>query len=194
MKVILIGYRATGKTTVGKLLAMLLKVSFYDSDSVVEEIVKVPVKNIIAHHGWEFFRKKETEAIQLLSGKGNCVISTGGGVVLKKENSDLLKKMGKIIWLSASLQDIVERLEDDTRKENTRPQFTKGDLLQETIDMLKERIPLYKKAADFMIDTTGKSAPQIAETIYHYLLDSGNMAKLKESNNKTGNLPTESGE
>jgi shikimate kinase len=169
MKVILIGYRATGKTTVGKLLAMLLNVHFYDADSVVEEIVKEPVKNIVAHHGWEFFRKKETEAIQLLSGKGDCVIATGGGVVLKKENLDLLKGMGKIIWLNAPLQDIIERLDDDARKENTRPQFTKGNLLQETIDMLKERIPLYKKVADFMIDTAGKSVAQVAEEIAKHL-------------------------
>jgi shikimate kinase len=169
MKVILIGYRATGKTTVGKLLAMLLKVPFYDADSVVEEIANESVKNIVAHHGWELFRKKETEAIQLLSGKSNCVIATGGGVVLKKENLDLLKEMGKSIWLNAPLQDIMERLEDDARKENTRPQFTKGNLLQETIAILKERIPLYRKAADFMIDTAGKSATQVAEEIAAYL-------------------------
>ena len=74
MKAILIGYRASGKTTVGNLLAMLLKVPFYDSDSVVEEIVDAPIRNIIAHHEWEFFRQKETEAIKILSGKGDCVL------------------------------------------------------------------------------------------------------------------------
>ena len=178
MKVILIGYRAAGKTTVGKLLAMLLKVPFYDSDSVVEEIVNAPVKNIIAHHGWEFFRKKETQAIQLLSGKGDCVIATGGGVILKKENLDLLKKMGKIIWLNAPLQDIVDRLEDDAVKDDTRPQFTTDDLAQETMDIFAQRLPLYEKTADFMAGTAGKSAPQIAETIYHYLLKSGILTKI----------------
>jgi shikimate kinase len=176
MKVILIGYRASGKTTVGKLLAMLIKVPFYDADSVVEEIGNAPVKNIVAHHGWGFFREKETEAIQLLSAKGDCVIATGGGVVLKKENLDLLKKMGKIVWLNAPLQDIVDRLEDDT-VEDTRPQFTTDDLAQETMDIYAQRLPLYKKTADFTVGTSGKSAPQIAETIYHYLLKSGMLAK-----------------
>ena len=177
MKVILIGYRAAGKTTVGKLLAMLIKVPFYDADAVVEEVANAPVKNIVAHHGWEFFREKETEAIQLLSAKGDCVIATGGGVVLKKENLDLLKKMGKIVWLNAPLQDIVDRLEDDTAKKATRPQFTTGDLAQETMDIYAQRLPLYKKAADFTVGTAGKSAPQIAETIYHYLLKSGMLEK-----------------
>ena len=115
MKVILIGYRAAGKTTVGKLLAMLLKVPFYDSDSVVEEIVNSPVRNIVAHHGWEYFRKKETEAIQLLSEKGDCVIATGGGVVLNAENVKLLKQMGVIAWLNAPIKDIIDRLNEDAQ-------------------------------------------------------------------------------
>jgi shikimate kinase len=189
MKVILIGYRAAGKTTVGKLLAMLLKVPFYDSDSVVEEIVNAPVKSIVAHNGWDFFREKETEAIRSLSGKGNCVIATGGGVILSAENVKLLKQSGVIVWLNAPIKDIIDRLNEDAQKNVARPQFTTDDLAQETINILAERMPLYKKTANFMVSTAGKSAPQIAETIYRYLLGSGNIAKLKESKNKTGNLP-----
>ena len=179
MKVILIGYRAAGKTTVGKLLAMLLKVPFYDSDSVVEEIVNVPVKNIIAHHGWEYFREKETEAIQLLSAKGDGVIATGGGVVLVAENVKLIKQMGVIVWLDAPIKDIIDRLNEDAQNDATRPQFTADDLAQETVDIFAERLPLYKKTADFIIETAGKSAPQIAETIYHHLLESGKNNKSK---------------
>jgi shikimate kinase len=179
MKTILIGYRASGKTTTGKLLAMLLKVPFYDADVVVEEIVNAPVKNIIAHHGWEFFREKETEALQLLSAKGDCVIATGGGVILAAENVQLLKQMGLIVWLHAPMKDIIDRLNEDAQNNATRPQFTTGDLAQETVDIFAERLPLYKKTADFMVDTAGKSAPQIAETIYHYLLEAGIVAKIK---------------
>ena len=182
MKVILIGYRAAGKTTVGKLLAMLLKVPFYDSDSVVEEIVNSPVRNIVAHHGWEYFRKKETEAIQLLSEKGDCVIATGGGVVLNAENVKLLKQMGVIAWLNAPIKDIIDRLNEDAQNNAARPQFTTDDLAQETMDIFAERLPLYKKSADFMVGTAGKSTPQIAETIYHYLLESGMLEKSKGSN------------
>ena len=179
MKVILIGYRAAGKTTVGKLLAMLLQVPFYDSDSVVEEIVNAPVKNIVAHHGWEYFRKKETEAIQLLSGKGDCVIATGGGVVLGAENVKLLKKMGVIVWLNAPIKDIIDRLNEDAQNNASRPQFTTDDLAQETVDIFAERLSLYKKSAKFLVGTAGKSAPQIAEIIHHYLLESGIVANNK---------------
>ena len=182
MKVILIGYRAAGKTTVGKLLAVLLKVTFYDADSVVEEIVNAPVKNIIAHHGWDFFRQKETEAIQLLSGKGDCVIATGGGAILSAENVKLLKKIGVIVWLNAPIKDIINRLNEDAQNDAMRPQFTTDDLAQETVDIFTERLPLYKKAADFITDTAGKSAPQIAEKIYHYLLESGMLGINKSSN------------
>ena len=180
MKVILIGYRAAGKTVVGKLLAMLLKVPFYDSDSVVEEIVNAPVENIVAHHGWEYFRKKETEAIQLLSAKGDCVIATGGGVVLSAENVKLLKQMGVIVWLNVPIKDIIDRLNEDAQNNAARPQFTTDDLAQETMDIFAERLPLYKKAADFMVSTAGKSTPQIAETIYHYLPESGKVAKVNK--------------
>ena len=177
MKIILIGYRASGKTTVGKLLAMLLKVPFYDADAVVEEMVNAPVKNIIAHHGWEYFREKETEAIQLLSVKSDCVIATGGGAILSAENVKLLKKKGVIVWLNAPIKDIVDRLNEDAQNDAARPQFTKDDLAKETMDIFAERLPLYKKTADSVVGTAGKSAPQIAETIYHYLLESGMQAK-----------------
>jgi shikimate kinase len=180
MKVVLIGYRAAGKTTVGKLLAMLLKVPFYDADSVVEEIVNVPVKNIVAHQGWEYFRKKETEAIHLLSGKGHCVIATGGGVILDEENVKLLKQSGVIVWLNAPIKDIIDRLNEDAQNNAARPQFTTDDLAQETLDIFAQRLPLYKKTADFMVGTAGKSAPQIAEIIYHYLLESGIVAKINK--------------
>ena len=183
MKVILIGYRTTGKTTVGKLLAILLKVPFYDADSVVEEIVNAPVKNIVAHHGWEFFRQKETEAIQLLSAKGDCVIATGGGVILGAENVKLLKQMGLIVWLNTPIGDIIDRLNEDAQNNAVRPQFTTDDLAQETVDIFAQRLPLYKKTAAFVVDTAGKSASQIAETIYHYLLEAGIVAKKSKSSN-----------
>jgi len=182
MKVILIGYRAAGKTTVGKLLAVLLKVPFYDSDSLAEEIVNAPIKNIILHHGWEFFRKKETEAIKILSGKGDCVIATGGGVILAAENVNLLKQMGVIIWLDAPIKDIIDRLNEDAQNDAARPQFTTDDLALETMEIFTERLPLYRKTADFIIEAVDKSPPQIAEAVYHYMLKSGLLEKSISSN------------
>jgi shikimate kinase len=169
MKVILIGYRAAGKTTIGQLLAASLKVPFRDTDSLVEESLGMPVKEIVARRGWDFFRAREKETIRELPRLGDCVIATGGGVVLDPENVDLLRQMGLIVWLNTPLPDIIERLRDDARDKATRPQFTEGNIVQETAALLKQRLPLYKKAAAVVIECADKSALQIVDGIYQKL-------------------------
>jgi shikimate kinase len=190
MNVVLIGYRATGKSTVGRILSAKLKIAFWDTDAMVEKSMAMPIKEIVALHGWDFFRAKERDTIKYLTQKEDCVIATGGGVVLFRENMallkqnvDLLKQEGVIIWLNAPLQDIIDRLKKDARKGATRPQFTSGNIIQETIDIMRQRLPLYESAADHTVDTGGKSAAQVAEEIYQYLRKSGNLVKIKESKN-----------
>jgi shikimate kinase len=173
MKVVLIGYRACGKSTVGKMLAEKLKIPFLDTDLLVEEELGMPIKDIVASHGWDFFRTREKEVVQKLTQKSECVIATGGGVVLDGRNVDLLKKMGVVVWLAAPLADIIERLKDDAQTDDLRPQFTNGNLVEETTMVLKQRIAFYQKAADYVLDTAGKSALQVMEEIYMHLLESG---------------------
>jgi shikimate kinase len=134
-------------------------------------------------HGWDFFRTKEKETIQYVTQKENGVIATGGGVVQDPENVNLLKQAGTIVWINAPIQDIVERLKKDAQRAAIRPQFTSGNVAQETVDMMKERLPLYEAAVDYIVDTVGKSATQVAEEIYQYLRKSGNLAKIKENKN-----------
>ena len=116
MKVVLIGYRATGKSTVGRILADKLKITFWDTDAMVEKTWGCRLRKLWRLHGWDFFRAKERETIKFLTQKEDCVIATGGGVVLfrenidlLKQNVDLLKQAGVIIWLNAPLQDIIEQ-------------------------------------------------------------------------------------
>jgi len=165
MKIVLVGYRATGKSTVGRLLAAKLKIPFWDTDLLVEESLGVPIKEIIAVNGWEFFRAREKEALQKLAQEAAGVIATGGGIVLASENMDLLKRMGVVVWFNAPLEDIIDRLQNDAQIDARRPQFTDGNLVQETVDTLRRRIPLYEKAADFTVYTGGKSTEQVAEEI-----------------------------
>lgn len=190
MKIVLIGYRATGKSTVGRILAAKLEIAFWDTDAIVEKSMGTTIKEIVALHGWDFFRAKEKETIKFLTQKKDCVIATGGGVVLFRENIDLLKQNvdllkqgGVIIWLNAPLQDIIERLKKDDQKEATRPQFTSGNIVQETIDIMRQRLPLYESAADYTVDTLGKNAEQVAEEINQYLRKSGILAKIKKNKN-----------
>jgi shikimate kinase len=188
MKVVLIGYRATGKSTVGRILADKLKIAFWDTDAMIERSMEMPIKEIVALEGWDFFRAKEKETIKLLTQKEDCVIATGGGVVLfrenidlLKQNMDLLKKSGVIIWLNAPLHDIIERLKQDAQNEATRPQFTSGNIIQETIDIMRQRLPLYEREADYTVDTLNKTPEQITEEIYRYLLKSGKLSEINKS-------------
>lgn len=188
MKIVLIGYRATGKSTVGRILAEKMKIPFWDTDMMVEKILGMPIKEIVALHGWDFFRAKERETIELLTKKEDCVIATGGGVVLFRENVDLLKQnvdilkqSSVIIWLNAPLEDIIERLKRDAQKDATRPQFTPGNIVQETIDTMRERFPLYESAADHIVDTLDKDAPQVAREIYQYLRKKGNLDRISNT-------------
>lgn len=181
MNVVLIGYRTTGKSTVGRILSEKLGIVFSDTDSLVEKKMAIPIKEIVSLHGWDFFRLQEKEAVKILAQKKSGVIATGGGVVLDQQNVDLLKKTGVIIWLNASVQDIVDRLNKDARNKAMRPQFTEGNIVDETVDMMKERFPLYEKAADYTVHTEGKKAKQVAEEIYQYLLESGNLSEINKS-------------
>ncbi|MEN6639518.1 MAG: shikimate kinase [Smithella sp.] len=190
MKVVLIGYRATGKSTVGRILADKLNIAFRDTDAMIEENMEMPIKEIVAIHGWDYFRAKERETIKTLTQKEDCVIATGGGVVLfrenidlLKQNVDLLKQAGVIIWLNAPLQDIIDRLKQDAKKEAKRPQFTPGNIVQETIDIMRQRLPLYQSAADYTVDTLNKNPEEIAEEIYQYLRKSGTLDKINTNKN-----------
>lgn len=178
MKIVLIGYRACGKSTVGVMLAAKLNVPFHDTDLLIEEGLGMSIKDAVAAHGWAFFRAREKEAVQGLAQKNSCVIATGGGVVLDPDNIAALKKMSIVIWLNAPPEDIIKRLCEDAQTDALRPQFTTGDLASETAGILKQRTALYKEAADFALDTADKNAFQVTEEIYLHLLESGILEKI----------------
>lgn len=165
MKIFLIGYRGTGKTTVGKLLASNFKLPFWDTDFMIEQEMGISIKDIITNEGWEFFRDRENRVFRKLKSLGNGIVATGGGSVLLPENVELMKEMGKVIWMITSVPDLIERINLDPRTKSSRPQFTEKNIVEETVEMLKFRIPLYKNAADFHCDTTGKSIQESVDEI-----------------------------
>ncbi|MRR15177.1 MAG: shikimate kinase [Deltaproteobacteria bacterium] len=180
MKVFLIGYRAAGKTAVGRLLSRKLKIPFADTDQMVEAATGMPIKDLVAREGWDAFRKKETEAIASLHGAGLGVVATGGGAVLSEANRIMLKEMGSAIYLKAPSDRIVERLQRDAQGSGVRPQFTAGSLEDETRAMLALRIPVYEAAADFTVDTNGKGIVQVKDEIYQLLLNAGLVADIDQ--------------
>jgi shikimate kinase len=180
MKIALIGYRATGKTTVGGTLSDILKIPYWDTDFMIQRNMGMSITEMVKEKGWDYFRAKEKEVIRFLAQKGDCVIATGGGMVLDQENVDLLKQTSLFIWLHSPAKDIVERLRNDVGNAAARPPFSGASLEQETADTLEQRIPLYQRAADYTVETAGKRPIQITEEIYQYLLKSGNLDKIEK--------------
>jgi len=162
--IVLIGFMGTGKTAVGKRLANILNKEFYDSDQEVEAVTGMSISQLFAKYGEIRFRSEENLAIQRLAQRDNCVIATGGGVVLNNENMNLLRQKGVIICLSAKPEIIYERV----KRRNNRPLLKKGDLLKSIIDLMKEREDLYK-GADFFLDTSDMDFNEIISRIIAFL-------------------------
>ncbi len=162
MNVVLIGYRGTGKSTVGKLVAERLGRVLVSTDA---EIVQLAVRNIpeiVEQHGWEYFRDLETKICQDLAGRDGVVIDTGGGAILRSQNVERLKRTGKLFWLTAPVETIAKRIGADTQ----RPSLTgTKSFIDEIQDVLRERTPKYQAAADYIIETDGKSTTQVADEI-----------------------------
>jgi shikimate kinase len=162
MNVVLIGYRGTGKSTVGKLVAERLGRVLVSTDA---EIVKLAVQNIpeiVEQHGWEYFRDLETKICQDLGGRDGVVVDTGGGAILRSKNVESLKRTGKLFWLTAPVETIAKRIGTDTQ----RPSLTgTKSFIDEIQDVLRERTPKYQAAADYIIETDGKSTTQVADEI-----------------------------
>jgi shikimate kinase len=162
MNVVLIGYRGTGKSTVGKVVAARLGRELLSTDVEIVKLAGQPIPQIVEQHGWEYFRDLETKICQSLAGKDGLVIDTGGGAILRPQNVEVLKRTGKLFWLTASVETIAKRIGSDTQ----RPSLTgTKSFLVEIHDVLRERTPKYQAAADCAIETEGKSVTQVADEI-----------------------------
>ena len=141
--IVLIGMPGCGKTTVGKILSKQLRIEFYDMDEYIEKKTSQTVSELF-ENGEEYFRDIETQACRDLVQKKNILISTGGGVVKRKENIDILKKGSTIIFLDRPVENILEDV--DVSK---RPLLKDGK--QKVLNLYEERYELYKSAADKIV-------------------------------------------
>ncbi len=169
MNLFLIGYRCTGKTSVGKALADALGLFFVDVDHLLVKEEGKPITELTAQKGWNYFRRREKEILQSICKQDGQVVATGGGVVLDPDNVAIMKKSGRLIWLQASPQIIRERMLVDQMTAAQRPALTSHGSLNEIESILKERISFYKTAMDFSIDTDGKKIEDIAMSIINWL-------------------------
>lgn len=161
--VILIGFMGCGKSSVGRKLAGLLAVPCLDTDVLIEEQEKMTIREIFTRMGQAYFRDAETRAVRSLTGReGRYVLSVGGGLPLRAENREILRKLGTVVYLKASVQTLAERLARDT----TRPLLQGEEPLEEKITrILSEREALYEEACSHVVLSDGKSVREVAQEI-----------------------------
>ena len=145
----LIGYRGTGKTVLGRGVAIKLKREFVDTDQIIVELARKSIPKIFEQDGEEVFREWETKALQKACEKDNCIISCGGGIITQERNFPLLAT-GIVCWLTAGAKIIHDRI----YKDSNRPALTDKDPFEEIVHLLKVRGPLYEKAKDFEVITS----------------------------------------
>lgn len=159
----LVGYRGSGKTSVGRMLAGLAKRGFLDSDAVLENEIGSTIAKFFEQRGEPAFRALESELLhRLVRENTGAVIATGGGAVLRAENRAVLRAHGIVVWLNASPATIAERLEADP---GGRPSLTGRGLIGEIDEVLRDRAPIYRSVSDLVVETDGREPIEIAAEI-----------------------------
>lgn len=163
MRIILIGFMGVGKTTIGKIIAKKLKLNFVDMDNYIEKTEGKSISKIFEEYGEQRFRELESESLKDLIKSDNIVISTGGGIVTTKENSDILKKEKIVIFLDANTQTILNNLYKEIDK---RPLLSNSNNVEYTIsNLLNERYEKYNSICDIKIDINEKNIEEVVSQI-----------------------------
>jgi shikimate kinase len=161
----LIGYRGCGKTTVAKLLSERLDSVAIDADEFLEQKVGRSIREIFQAEGEPAFRQWESDVVQELTSRVPVVISWGGGVVLKEANRALLRSTGRVVWLQASAETLLQRIEQDPTTKERRPNLTIAGGLDEVKHLLAVREPMYGELAHLTVDANDATPAQLAQQI-----------------------------
>ena len=165
MKIVLLGYMASGKSAVGKILTEKLNVQFIDLDSFIEEREQISIKEIFETKGEIYFRKKEGEyLLELLNLNKSSVISLGGGTPCYGNNMDFIKNKATSFYLKASIDTIFDRLKNETSQRPLVASIGTENLKEYIAKHLFERAPYYDKA-DHTISVNQISVNQITDEI-----------------------------
>jgi shikimate kinase len=158
--IFLVGFMGAGKTTIGRILANKLRLTFVDLDDIIEKELKLTIEQIFSMHGENFFRVAETKALLSIAENERQVVSTGGGVVLKNENWEAMEKSGITVYLKATAEILWSRVRNNT----PRPLLQVENPFGRFCELLSNRISLYEKA-DLIVDTGKLSPEDVAEQI-----------------------------
>lgn len=161
--IVLIGFMGCGKSTVGRELHTMLGYPLVDTDTVVEERAGKPISRIFADEGEEAFRDLESGVLRDLAADTTHphIIATGGGIVTRPENREVLHRLGYVVWLRAPLHVILNR----TRRNNARPLLQTDDPAERVRTLLALREPWYRETSHLQLDTAGLTSREIATGI-----------------------------
>ena len=159
--IVLIGMMGAGKSVVGRCLQRRTKVVLLDTDEIIASKFGISIPEIFSHYGEEAFREAETQVLRELTTMEQAVIVTGGGMVLREENVDLLKRLGVLVWLDGKEKTLFER----ASKARTRP-LLQGESPREAFaQIIQARLPLYAKVAHIRVDTSVLTEDEVAVAI-----------------------------
>ena len=173
--IVLIGMMGSGKSSVGRCLHRRTGLAILDTDDIVASNIGMSIPEVFSKHGEKKFRKAETEALRNVSRTERAVVVTGGGMVLRKENVEILKRLGRIVWLDGNEATLFAR----ASRRTDRPLLQTKNPRKAFSQILGERRPLYTKIADIRIDTSELTGEEVAIAI---------LSKFKRANPKVALL------
>jgi shikimate kinase len=169
MNVVLIGYRCTGKTTLGRLLADRLGWPLVDTDTLIQERAGKTIKEIVAAGGWPEFRRLECQVIADVAAGDRQVISAGGGAILDEANRKALRASGRVVLLTASPETIWQRMKADPKTLAERPNLTDSGGIAEVRKVLADRRDAYQAARHYEAPTDRLSPDEAVARILAWL-------------------------
>lgn len=171
MNIVLIGYRGTGKTSIAREIGKMLGWQVIGTDALVEKKTGRPVAAVVKEKGWDYFRKLEKQAVASASCMDKVIIDCGGGAVMDGENAEKLKKNGVFVLLKADAAVIRQRLNEAGTA--ARPPLKGKDTAAEVGEVLRERLPVYERLADFVVDTNNSTVKDAAVSVATHFKSSG---------------------
>ena len=163
--IVLIGFMGSGKTTIARALSQKLDMDVLDMDTEIEKLEGRSIREIFDTDGQAYFRDMETKVLKDLQNEEQKIISTGGGVILKEENRELLHNIGTVVFLQADANHIYNNVKHNT----SRPLLQVEDPMLRIKEMLEERDPIYLKSADVICQTSGKTVEHIVDELVSIL-------------------------
>ncbi len=169
--ILLTGFRATGKTLVGNLLAEKLGYRFLDTDLEICNRSRMSVAEIVKEKGWEGFRELERAILEEMTRISGVVVAVGGGAIEHRQIWDQLRGNFFIVWLQADVHTILQRMANDENTKEQRPSLTEKNEFDEVQQLLQHRTPLYRAGSDIVLDTVRMTPEMLAEEVITHMME-----------------------